>query len=182
MTERKEANGSTVVGHVKWFDSSRGYGFVVSDDGGPDILLHANVLRSFGQNSLADGARIELVVQQTERGMQATEVVAVRPPVATGAGPLIADLEEHGPEAIAAQPLQPARVKWFDKNKGFGFANVYGCPEDIFVHAEVVRRSGLAELGPGEAVCLKVIDGRRGRLAAEVRGWDSATRDTDESN
>ena len=60
-----------VRGSVKWFDPVKGFGFVVADTGGPDILLHANVLRNFGQNSIADGARIELSAQITERGVQA---------------------------------------------------------------------------------------------------------------
>ena len=55
-------------GHVKWFDPVKGFGFVVADEGGPDILLHANVLRNFGQSSVADRAGIQLTVQQTERG------------------------------------------------------------------------------------------------------------------
>ena len=71
-------------------------------------------------------------------------------------------------------PLLPARVKWFDRAKGFGFANIWGKPEDVFLHAEVLRRSGLAELMPGEAVALRVIEGRRGLMAGEVMAWDSA--------
>ena len=60
--------------------------------------------------------------------------------------------------------------------KGFGFANVWGKSDDVFIHAEVLRRSGLAELMPGEAVGLRVIEGRRGLMAGEVLAWDSATR------
>jgi len=76
---------------------------------------------------------------------------------------------------IEDAPLVPARVKWFDKGKGFGFANVFGRPEDVFVHIEVLRQSGLADLQPGEAVAMRVIEGRRGRMAAEVLAWELAT-------
>jgi CspA family cold shock protein len=69
-------------------------------------------------------------------------------------------------------PFSPARVKWFDKGKGFGFANVFGNAEDVFVHVEILRRCGLADLQPGEAVAIKVVDGPRGKMAAEVRSWD----------
>ena len=55
------------------------------------------------------------------------------------------------PAEIAALPLEPARVKWFDKGKGFGFANVFGRPEDVFIHVEVLRQSGFADLQAGEA-------------------------------
>ena len=74
-------------------------------------------------------------------------------------------------------PLEPARVKWFDKAKGFGFANVFGRDEDVFLHIEVLRRSGLADLQPGEAVSLRVVDGKRGRMAMQVTSWEAALKD-----
>ena len=74
-------SGRPVVrGHVKWFDPGKGFGFVVADEGGPDILLHANVLRSYGQGTVADGSAIEVEVSRTERGMQAAMVLTIRPP------------------------------------------------------------------------------------------------------
>ncbi|SEK86246.1 cold-shock protein [Pacificibacter marinus] len=167
----------TVTGQIKWFDPARGFGFVVSDEGGPDILLHANVLRVFGQSTVADAAGISLTIQETDRGIQAVEVLSIEPP-AISVGPPLEDLE-HLEDADLNTPLEPARVKWFDKGKGFGFANVFGSGEDIFVHVEVLRRSGLADLMPGEAVALRVIDGRRGRMAAQVIAWDVAARTAD---
>ncbi len=73
-------------------------------------------------------------------------------------------------------PLLPARVKWFDKAKGFGFANVFGSSDDVFLHVEVLRRSGLADLQPGEAVTLRVTDGARGKMAAQVMSWEAALK------
>ena len=68
--------------------------------------------------------------------------------------------------------LLPARVKWFDKAKGFGFANLFGQSGDVFLHCEVLRHSGLADLGVGEAVALRVVDGRRGLMAAQIAPWE----------
>ncbi|WP_240989038.1 cold-shock protein [Salipiger mangrovisoli] len=168
-----ESETRRVLGRVKWFDPVKGFGFVISDEGGPDILLHANVLRNFGQSSVADAARIEVSIQSTERGIQATEVFRIEPPEAPAGVPL-ADFEEIDPEIIKSAPLEPARVKWFDKAKGFGFANVFGRDQDVFIHIEVLRRSGLADLQPGEALAIRVIQGKRGQMATEVCAWETA--------
>lgn len=171
----------SVAGYVKWFDPARGFGFVVADQGGPDILLHANVLRSFGQSTLADGSRVQVEVAQTERGLQALTLISVAPPETPSGttapiGAVLPEFADLDPALLASQPLEPARVKWFSKAKGFGFATVWGSAEDVFVHIEVLRRSGFADLAPGEAVGLRVIEGKRGRLAVEVVAWDTQAR------
>lgn len=163
-----------VRGRVKWFDPSKGFGFVVADSGGPDILLHVNVLRNFGQSSVADNSEIEIVTHRTERGVQAVEVISISPPE-RGDEPALTDIAVLDMDSVRESPLEPARVKWFDKGKGFGFANVFGRTEDVFLHVEVLRRSGLADLQPGEALALRVIEGQRGRMAAEVFAWEAAT-------
>ncbi len=164
-----------VNGQVKWFDPTKGFGFVIADGGGPDILLHANVLRNFGQGSVVDGSSIQILVQDTQRGLQATEVLAIKPPESSETLPL-RDMVEFTPEDIARRPIEPARVKWFDKAKGFGFANVFGNNDDVFIHVEVLRRSGLSDLQSGEAVGLRMVNGERGRMAIEIIGWEAAAK------
>ncbi len=175
MSEEEEVM-QLVHGRVKWFDPSKGFGFIVSDQTDADILLHANVLRNFGQGSVADGAGIEVRVQRTQRGVQAVEVVRIDPPEGNLL-PIGEDTAEMVSADILALDMEPARVKWFDKGKGFGFANVFGRPEDVFVHAEVLRVSGFADLAAGEAVALRIIEGKRGRMAVQVISWDAAMRD-----
>ncbi len=167
-----DTKNQPMVGHVKWFDPGKGFGFIVAQEGGPDILLHANVLRNFGQSSVADGAQIEVVVVETDRGLQAAEVLSIQQteqPNVTG----LADFAHLDPEELARVEVEPARVKWFDKAKGFGFANVFGNNADVFVHIEVLRLAGLADLLPGEAIALRAVEGKRGLMAAEVLPWES---------
>ena len=164
-----------IHGQIKWFDPAKGFGFVVSDEGGPDILLHANVLRNFGQGSVADGSRIIIAVQRTDRGLQAVEIVSIEPPEDDGS-PALGDMQEVTPEEIAATPIHPARVKWFDKGKGFGFANVFGDDRDVFLHIEVLRRSGLSDLATGEAVGMRMMSGARGMMAIEITTWESGSK------
>lgn len=175
MTEEDEVM-QIVHGRVKWFDPSKGFGFIVSDESEADILLHANVLRNYGQGSVADGAGIVVRVQQTQRGVQAVEVVRIDPPEGV-VFPLADEAGQLLGEDILALPMEPARVKWYDKGKGFGFGNVFGRSEDVFIHAEVLRVSGFADLAPGEAVALRIIDGRRGRMAVQVVSWEAAARE-----
>ncbi|MDN5786823.1 cold-shock protein [Pseudorhodobacter sp.] len=175
MEEDENDAVSELHGTVKWFDPVKGFGFILSETAGADILLHANVLRNFGQSTVADGAEITVKVQKTQRGVQAVEVVSITPP--EGSGFLLAgESSSFSAADIAACPLEPVRVKWFDKGKGFGFANVFGRNEDVFIHIEVLRMSGFADLAAGEAVCLRIIDGKRGRMAAQVLAWDAAVR------
>ena len=162
-----------VTGLVKWFDPVKGFGFVVSDTGGPDILLHVNVLRNFGQNSVVDSSRIVIDTQKTDRGAQALEVISLEPPVGLDAE-IFGEFSEIDIQNIENAPLEPGRVKWFDKGKGFGFANLFGQEDDIFLHLEVLRRSGLSDLQPGEALAIRVIDGKRGKMAVVVQAWETA--------
>ncbi len=113
-------------------------------------------------------------MQDTARGIQATEVMSI--------GSVDTAIESEFIEFpgmafdLSELELVAARIKWFDKSKGFGFANEFGSSDDIFVHVETLRRYGLADLMPGEAICLKIADGERGKMAVEVRSWDMASQ------
>jgi cold shock protein len=160
------------TGRVKWFDPVKGFGFILSDLGGPDVLLHANVLRNYGQSSVADGTPISYRAQVTQRGMQAVEVVKIEAVISM---PITLSEEDSplSPAELLQLPIEAARVKWFDKIKGFGFANVWGSADDVFVHIEVLNHSGFADLQAGEAVCLRVTEGKRGKMAVQVLAWDA---------
>ena len=184
MTVNKELQEDTVTsvssspmqsGTIKWFDPKKGFGFVEADTGGPDILLHINVLLNFGRSSIADKARVDFFAQVTSRGTQVVRVTAVHPPGISDANSVTAmDAPAScDVDAFPDVPLEPARVKWFDNGKGYGFANVFGKRDDVFVHIDVLQRSGLSDLQPGDALAIGVVDGERGQLAVMVHTWDS---------
>ncbi len=161
-----------VRGQVKWFDTTKGYGFVVAEDGEGDILLHANVLRVFGYTSVAEGAEIVLEVQTTDRGRQAVEVVDILP--VNDASPLATPTPLM--DGALSSALEPARVKWFDRVKGFGFVNIYGRSEDVFLHMETLRQYGYGEVLAGDVLAVRVTAGPRGPMVYEVRSWDFVAR------
>lgn len=177
MTE--DGVGETVKGAVKWYDPVKGYGFVVPDEGGADIMVHASCVRAFGKATLIEGSRVELEPAEGARGLHAHRLVHVEepeigperaPPNGFGHGPR--PTEYLGPN-IEASPLVPARVKWFDKQKGFGFVNVFGKREDVFVHMETVRRCGFQDLASGEGMACRTFRGPRGLMVAELRLWEA---------
>lgn len=169
---------ATKSGSVKWFDGNKGFGFISDDEGGSDILLHANVLRNYGHSSVVEGTRIKVEIIQSQRGLQATEVLSLDIPEIDPETILrgVADLGIDFDALDKSQPLTPARVKWFDKGKGFGFVNIFQGTDDVFVHMEVLRAYGMSELVQGEALCVRTTDGPRGQMAVEVRAWDFAAK------
>lgn len=171
-----------VSGHVKWFDPVKGYGFIVPDSGddalgGGDVLLHMSVLRSAGFSTVSENAYIVCEAQRRDRGVQASRIVSIDEQPASE---MVFPEDEAYPlptgADVADGALVPSRVKWFDKAKGFGFVNMHGDEADVFVHMEVLRRFGLPDLDPGEAVLVRAVEGPRGRMACEVRPWDFSFR------
>ena len=158
-------------GTVKWFDTTKGFGFLLVDDGKGDVLLHANVLRNFGRGSVVEGSTVEFEVQDTDKGRQVSIIHSLNVPNETDER--LEESEEFGIPDVSGVEMVPARVKWFDKSKGFGFANVYKSHEDIFLHMEILRHFGFSDLQAGEAVVLQVVDGPRGKMAGAVHSWDN---------
>ncbi len=174
-----DKEGAVVAGLVKWYDAVKGYGFVVPEDGGSDVMVHASCVRAFGRVALSEGAHVRLVAAAGPRGLQAQKLVEVTEPegsLALGFAEDARPTEFLGPE-VEVGPLQPARVKWFDKQKGFGFVNVFGKTEDIFVHMETVRRCGFQDLSSGEGMAVRTFRGPRGLMVAELRLWETAVQD-----
>ena len=169
-----EPTGVLIRGRVKWFDATRGFGFLVSDDCEGDILIHFSVLKDHGRRTLPEGATIECECAVQSRGLQAIKISDIDLSTALPSAPRpaipAADRADRDALADAAGPFLSVEVKWFNRVKGFGFlVEPEGTPGDIFVHMETVRRAGLVDLQPLDRLQARVAEGTKGRTAVELR-------------
>ena len=76
-TDEELPEGQHCSGRVKWFDATRGFGFLISDDCEGDVLIHFSVLKEHGRRSLPEGATVECIAAHQDRGFQARKILSI---------------------------------------------------------------------------------------------------------
>jgi CspA family cold shock protein len=169
-----------ITGRVKWFDATRGFGFLVSDDLDGDVLLHFSVLREHGRRSVPEGAVIECVPVRQERGLQAKKVISIdlstALPQQVRSSIPASERADRKALADAAGEYEPVEVKWFNRVRGYGFLKRPDDSggEDVFVHMETVRIAHLGDLQPGQTVEARIAPSGKGLTAVELRACNAS--------
>jgi CspA family cold shock protein len=156
-----------ISGVIKWFDASKGYGFIIPDNGAADVLLHVTVLRRDGYQTAYEGARVVVECTQRSKGYQAFRVVSMDESTAIHPAQMLPPRTHVS--VTPTSGLERAQVKWFNRLRGFGFLSCGEGTPDIFVHMETLRRFGMTELRPGQYVLVRFGPGSKGMMAAEIQ-------------
>ncbi len=160
--DRQQVTTANVSATVKWFNASKGFGFVAPADGSPDAFLHISALERAGMSQVAEGATIVCDLGQGNRGPQVVAVHDVDTTTATPRAPRM-DRGDRGPSETVE-----GTVKFFSAEKGFGFVQTDEGGKDVFVHIKALERSGLSALETGQRVRVTTTQGQKGPQADTV--------------
>jgi CspA family cold shock protein len=168
--QTQTADGARLSGKIKWFNRSKGFGFILPNDGQGDIFLPGAVLDRSGFGEAPDGADITFEWMQGPKGRSATQVLNLD---TSGAVPRPSRADgphrtRHDDGAASPTESMDGVVKWYDAARGFGFILPRDGGKDVFIHITVLRRAGLEELQPGQNVRVDVAEARRGREAISL--------------
>jgi len=169
--------GGSITAQVKWFNPTKGFGFLVPDDGSPDVFCHVSAVERAGYETLPQGATVTCEIVQGQKGPQVSQILNVDTSTATVMPPRGDRPRRPAPGGFQsrryAEPMGPTEeiegtVKFYNVGKSYGFVTPDSGGQDVFIHAKVLARSGLDDLEPQQRVRLMITQGPRGPQATSV--------------
>lgn len=167
---QQQVTQANVTATVKWFNATKGFGFVAPSDGTPDAFLHISALERAGMSQINEGATITCDLGVGNRGPQVVMVHDVDNSTAsaTPSQNSMDDAPRRPPMDRGPSQTVEGVVKFFSAEKGFGFVAVDEGGKDVFVHVKALERSGLKELETGQRVRVTTTQGQKGPQADAV--------------
>ncbi len=175
-SNRPNISRSGVEATVKWYNPTKGFGFVQLEDGDGDAFLHASVLGRAGLETIDQGAKITCDVADGQRGLQVAAISHVEPgdPSDFQQGGFGGGGGGHRGGGYGGhrerEPLEEVEgtVKFFNAAKGYGFVSPDDGGKDVFVSVRTLKRQGLETLDTDQRVRLFCRQGDRGPMAERV--------------
>ena len=152
---------------VKWFNLTKGFGFVAPIDGSSDAFVHSSVVSRAGLRDMAEGTKLLVQIGDGMKGRQVLDIVQV-----LGMGEIPPSNNGGRPPATGPETELTGTVKWFKPDKGFGFVTPDDGGRDIFVHRTVALQAGVESLESGQKVKMIVQTASKGREATSIQLLD----------
>ena len=184
MTHPFPDPGARISATVKWYNPAKAYGFLVPEDGSPDIYCRDSALAAVGLDTLLAGARVDCETVQGQRGPEVSRILAVDFSTASPRTASFANAPGNGRMAdgpvtgrAGASEAGPGRritalVKWFMPMKGYGFLEPDDGSPDVFCHLSAVEASGRDTLPQGGVVTCEIVPGDRGPQVSRILSVD----------